>query len=70
MFEVKDKVVLVTGGSGGLGGAICDAFQKEGAIVYNADIKQQERKDMRFIKTDLTKEIDLKNLVTLSLIHI
>jgi len=33
MIDVKNKAVLVTGGSGGIGGAICQLFSEQGARV-------------------------------------
>ena len=64
MFEVENKVVIITGGSGGLGSAMCEGFYQEGAIVYNADIKKpKDSKPIKFIKTDLKEQLDLKNLV-------
>lgn len=33
MFELKDKVVLITGATGGIGGAIAHAMKKAGATV-------------------------------------
>jgi NAD(P)-dependent dehydrogenase (short-subunit alcohol dehydrogenase family) len=37
-MQFHDSTVIVTGGSGGLGRAICEAFRKAGAYVISADI--------------------------------
>ncbi|MGJ7515693.1 SDR family NAD(P)-dependent oxidoreductase [Pseudomonas baetica] len=34
------KVALVTGGTGGIGKAVCERLLKEGAVVYAADLSQ------------------------------
>lgn len=39
-FDLTDRVILVTGGGGYLGGAVCDALAAHGAHVLVADIKQ------------------------------
>lgn len=36
---LKDKLVVVGGGEGGVGTALCKALKEEGAIVVSADIK-------------------------------
>ncbi|HJW02165.1 MAG TPA: 2-hydroxycyclohexanecarboxyl-CoA dehydrogenase [Azospira sp.] len=41
MRGIKDKVVVVTGGAGGIGAAICRRFGAEGAIVAVFDINQE-----------------------------
>ena len=42
MQGLKDKVVVVTGGGGGIGSATCDRFGAEGAHVVVADIKAED----------------------------
>ena len=37
-MKLKDKVCIVTGGSGGIGYAVCDRFLSEGAIVILTSI--------------------------------
>lgn len=41
MFGLKDKIVLVTGGGGGIGSAICERFGQAGAKVAVVDINQE-----------------------------
>ena len=35
---LEGKIAVVTGGRGGIGRAICQRFEKEGATVYAADL--------------------------------
>jgi NAD(P)-dependent dehydrogenase (short-subunit alcohol dehydrogenase family) len=39
-MDVKDKVVVVTGGASGIGLALCNRFAHEGAHVVLSDLKQ------------------------------
>ena len=41
MHELKDKVAIVTGGGGGIGGAIARHFAREGAKIAVADINAE-----------------------------
>lgn len=40
MKNLKDKVVVVTGGSGGIGAALCERFAQEGAKVAIIDLNE------------------------------
>ncbi len=73
-LQLKDKVVLVTAGSKGLGKATAHAFAKEGAkIVLSArsdvldttaeTIRNETGADIHAIRADLTSQSDIDNLV-------
>ena len=66
-MNIKDKVILITGGAGGLGAAMAKSLCKLGAVVYLLDLDEEKglavqeelRKDggkAYFIKMDLTSE--------------
>lgn len=62
--RLAGKVALVTGGRGGIGRAICDRFQCEGATVYAADLTEGgsmsgEGKG-RFLRLDVTSEAEVQ----------
>ena len=73
-LHLKDKVAIVTGGTGGIGSAIVRAFLREGAKVAFSSTSQ-EKADALVAKldapegqvkgyvADMTKEEDIKNLV-------
>lgn len=73
MSEYDGKVVVITGGSGGMGKACTKKFLENGAIVYMADISEENLKkaaeelkavgDVRYVKTDVTKMSDIDNLI-------
>ncbi|MCG6908531.1 MAG: SDR family oxidoreductase [Deltaproteobacteria bacterium] len=69
-MQIKDKVVVVTGGANGIGEALCRRFVKEGARgLVVADINEDRLKivagelDILGIRTDVTKEADMVDLV-------
>lgn len=62
---LKGKTALVTGGRGGIGRAICARFEREGAVVYAADLSQGGSLDTpdgtsRFLRLDVTDEASVK----------
>ena len=46
MFQLNDRIALITGAASGIGEAIARAFAKAGAEVYVADIRQKEGEDV------------------------
>ena len=52
MFELKDKVVLITGATGGIGGAIATQMKADGAkvVVTGRDMEKMSKFDDSFIK--------------------
>jgi len=65
--NIKDKVILITGGAGGLGAAMAKSLCKLGAVIYLLDLDEEKglavqeelRKDggkAYFMKMDLTSE--------------
>lgn len=54
------KVVLITGGSAGLGAAICEQFEAAGARVFIADLEAPAEELHHFIKTDVADQKQLE----------
>jgi len=56
--NLKGKTAFVTGGSGGIGAAICERFANEGACVIAADIHPpvNTREGIEFREYDVTSE--------------
>ena len=59
--EFKDKVVLVTGASGGIGSAVCREFLSAEAKVYQTDIVGTHNPG--FIQGDISDTVFIRNLV-------
>ena len=75
MDALKNKIAIITGGTGALGKAITIAFLEEGAKVVCTYIFDKEKKEclsltkihrdrIVFIRTDVTKEKDVSNLIS------
>lgn len=62
--KLKDKVIIVTGGSGLIGSHIVQTLKKEGAIVINAEINIETDFSLGNYKCDITDEKSILNLVS------
>jgi 3-oxoacyl-[acyl-carrier protein] reductase len=69
MFNLKNKVAIVTGASGGLGEAMALALAEQGAKVAILDLKDGSRvvkklkNKSKYYKLDVTNEKDIENVV-------
>ena len=71
-FDFSDEVALVTGASGALGSAVCDAFADAGATVAAADVVAPDDEDalldagehIHFYEGDFTDESDVERVVS------
>jgi len=74
-MDLRDKVALVTGSTGGLGWRICSALAKEGmklAMVYysseekakkNLSFLREEKHEATIIRADITEERGIETMV-------
>src|SRR5690606_874867 len=69
-MNIKDKVVVVTGGASGIGRALCVMFAQQGArgvIVADRQIEQAEEVAREVggfaVQVDVSSEADVQNLV-------
>ena len=63
-FNLKNKNIIITGGSGFLGAQLINSFLNQKSIVYNIDIITPKRKNKSiFIKSDITNENSLNEVL-------
>jgi len=68
-MNVKDKVVVVTGGAKGIGGALCRRFAQEGAKVVVADIDEKGSQSLAnelgglAVRADVSSESEVNDLI-------
>lgn len=73
-MQIRDKVVVVTGGASGIGKALCERFAEEGAhAVVVADINKagvdavadsiRSRTEVLALAVDVSREADIQKLV-------
>ena len=70
-MEIKDKIIVITGGASGIGAAMARRFTDEGAKqIIVADVNAEglqvvaDEIGARAIPTDVSDEADVKNLIT------
>lgn len=66
MTKLQDKVVIITGGAGGIGAGIATAMVKEGAKVVIVDVNEEmgrkvEAKLQAYSPTSMFKKVDITN---------
>lgn len=58
--RLKDKVIIVTGGSGLLGRAIISRLKEEGAFCINFEINAETAGDLSIVNVDITDEASVR----------
>ncbi|MDX1278324.1 SDR family NAD(P)-dependent oxidoreductase [Oceanihabitans sediminis] len=74
MKNLKDKVIIITGGAAGIGGAMTTELTERGACVVAVDLNEEAGKEkvasnpeqIAFIKGDISKEAVAKEAVALA----
>jgi NAD(P)-dependent dehydrogenase (short-subunit alcohol dehydrogenase family) len=63
MSKLKDKVIIVTGGSGLIGKGIVDKIRAEGGICINAEISVETDAELNNIQCDITSEESVQQTI-------
>jgi NAD(P)-dependent dehydrogenase (short-subunit alcohol dehydrogenase family) len=66
-MQLKDKIIIVTGGSGLLGREMIRYLKLHKATVLNADVINNNNTGIPFINTDVTSEASVNNLFQVSI---
>lgn len=61
-MQLKNKIIIITGGSGLLGREMINHLTTQNATVINADINNEDNAGAIFIETDVTDEKSVNNL--------
>lgn len=68
-LNIKDKVVIVTGASSGIGAAVAEELCQLGVLVVNGDINEGKLKheNLDFVQTDVTSRESVEGLVNFAM---
>jgi NAD(P)-dependent dehydrogenase (short-subunit alcohol dehydrogenase family) len=69
MINLKDKIIIVTGGNGLLGSEIIFQLKKQGAIVINLEINIQTNSELTEVECDITNPISINDSISLIVKH-
>lgn len=61
-MKLKDKVIVVTGGSGLIGRALLQDITQQGAIAVNADVQDNAAAQGSFFACDITNDASIENM--------
>lgn len=70
-LNIQDKVVIVTGGSSGIGKTVVESLLEQGVKVVNADLNDNglTATNLLFVKTDISSQADVTNVVAETVAH-
>ncbi len=69
MGRLTNKIIVITGGNGLIGGAILKYLIQEGAIAINADINTENDLNNREFNCDITSEESVQRLIDIVLVE-
>jgi len=64
-MKLKDKIIIVTGGSGLIGCEIIKYLEREKAVAINAEITMETDLDKHLIKCDITSRESVEKMISL-----
>ena len=66
LFDIKNKVFIITGASSGIGKKLCEEIHKYGAKVYGFSRRKLKTQNYKYIQCDLKNnkkfEVEIKKI--------